>query len=114
MLLCKEHFHSAPFRLLSHEERVAVTGECTACQEARRAERERVQREDTIDPTQPYGQHISLTCVNHPELRWTTKNIDYIGARSIFYHGWKTAPECMCKIDSLIVVPVQPVEEGVH
>lgn len=35
----------------------------------------------------PYGQHIPLTCENHPELRWHTKNISPIGARSIFFAG---------------------------
>lgn len=35
--------------------------------------------------------HVSLTCRNHPDLRWMTKNIDYIGARSIFFRGgWST------------------------
>ena len=32
-----------------------------------------------------YGQHIALTCKNHPDLRWSTKNIEYIGARHIFF-----------------------------
>lgn len=55
-----------------------------------------------IDPAQPWGQHIELTCKNHPDLRWSTKNIDYIGARSIFYSTWKIE-ECACSARDLIV-----------
>lgn len=33
----------------------------------------------------PYGQHIALFCIHHPEKRWSTKNISHIGARNIFY-----------------------------
>jgi hypothetical protein len=54
-----------------------------------------------IDPAQPWGQHIDLTCRNHTDLRWSTKNIDYIGARSIFYHGH--GPECDCPASDLVV-----------
>lgn len=58
-----------------------------------------------IDPDQPYGQHIVLTCVNHPDLRWTTKNIDFIGARSIFFSGWREGlTECNCHAGFLRVV----------
>jgi hypothetical protein len=32
-----------------------------------------------------YGMHIDLMCSNHPNLRWSTKNIDFIGARSLFF-----------------------------
>lgn len=48
-----------------------------------------------IVPWAPYGQHIGLTCKNHPELSWSTKNISYIGARSIFY-DYKGHGECGC------------------
>lgn len=57
----------------------------------------------------PYGQHIALRCKNHPELRWSTKNIDFIGARSIFYnleHRWDAPPECSCPLRDLEVVPI--------
>lgn len=43
----------------------------------------------------PYGQHIALSCKNHPELRWSTKNIEYIGARSIFWLSM-LGNECPC------------------
>lgn len=40
---------------------------------------------DKIDPNRE-GSAV-LTCVNHPNLRWHTKNIGYIGVRSIFFSG---------------------------
>ena len=52
-----------------------------------------------ITPQFPYGQHIELSCIHHPEKRWSTKNIDYIGARSIFYNLDNIegmGPECDC------------------
>lgn len=52
-----------------------------------------------------YGEHIPLTCSNHPELRWSTKNISPIGARSIFYnlnHVEGMRPECNCPASDLI------------
>lgn len=66
----------------------------------------------------PYGQHIKLACRNHPELRWSTKNIDNIGARSIFFLGvegetepFPSSPECSCSVlDLHPVVPDNPVE----
>lgn len=51
----------------------------------------------------PYGQHIALTCKNHPNLRWSTKNIAPIGARNIFFSSWPE-PECSCSGSDLIVV----------
>lgn len=51
-----------------------------------------------------YGEHIELTCKNHPEKKWSTKNIDYIGARSIFFN-LNNAPmglECNCPVGDLI------------
>ena len=79
---------------------------CEGCQAAERARREFTQRHHTIDPEQPYGRHISLTCRNHRELRWMTKNIDYIGARSIFFPAAMSgAEECTCPVGDMIVVP---------
>lgn len=43
--------------------------------------------DDRIIETIPYGQHITLTCRKHPDLRWSTKNISHIGARSLFFDG---------------------------
>lgn len=52
----------------------------------------------------PYGQHISLTCKNHPHLRWHTKNIAPIGARSIFFISGKPGEqECSCSAHDLIL-----------
>jgi len=52
----------------------------------------------------PPGQHISLTCKNHLNKRWSTKNLGYIGARSIFYNLTSDpdmGPECECDGDLL-------------
>ena len=57
----------------------------------------------------PYGQHIELTCKNHPEKRWSTKNIDSIGSRTILYNlGYdpKMGPECTCPLSDLIPVEI--------
>lgn len=80
---------------------------CLDCQLAELTERERIQNDCTIDRTQPYGQHIGLTCRNHPTLTWSTKNIDYIGARSIFFNGFH-AIECSCPMSDLILIPKTP------
>jgi hypothetical protein len=83
----------------------ASVRDCPDCQAVERAHVEYVQQHDTIDPSQPWGQHIKLTCKNHPDMTWHTKNISYIGARSIFYTGeWGT--ECDCPASDLVVVPV--------
>lgn len=66
---------------------------------------ENSQRRETIVPSVPYGQHIALTCLEHPDLRWHTKNISFIGARSIFFAGLDHADECSCKANRLVVAP---------
>jgi hypothetical protein len=53
-----------------------------------------------ITPKAAYGQHIKLTCKDHPELSWSTKNIDRIGCRTIFYMTYAT-PECNCPLSKL-------------
>lgn len=93
-MVCGSHFRNGT---------VAQVWACTACQAVRRAETERIQREHTIDPSQPYGTKILLTCRNHPEMRWGTKNIDYIGARTIFYQGLND-DECPCPLSDLTAV----------
>jgi hypothetical protein len=95
-LMCHKHF----------EKRGRMQWEvdkCEDCQRANKENAERIQRTQTIDPNQPYGQHIALTCKNHPDLRWSTKNIDFLGARSIFYFS-EDKPECACPFSDLIVV----------
>ena len=42
-------------------------------------------------------RHVSLTCKNHPNLRWSTKSIavsngGYNGARNIFFNGAISSP----------------------
>ena len=54
-----------------------------------------------------YGEHIPLTCKNHRDKRWSTKNIDFIGARTIFYNLYSDpnlGPECDCPHSCLEVV----------
>lgn len=57
----------------------------------------------------PYGQHVELTCKNHPHLRWSTKNIAPIGCRKIFFDlmGQHLGPECDCSLKNLVVVPIE-------
>lgn len=57
-----------------------------------------------------YGRHIALTCKNHPDKRWSTKNIGYIGARTIFYNlsvEPDMGEECSCSTSDLLVVPIE-------
>lgn len=57
-----------------------------------------------------YGQHIALTCKNHPGLTWSTKNIGALWegklfpSRSIFYSG-DVGTECNCPTSSLMLSP---------
>lgn len=95
-LMCHKHFEMRNARKWQ-------TQNCKECKKARDEQAERIQKNNTIDPNQPYGQHIALTCKNHPELRWSTKNIDFIGARSIFYFS-QTKAECDCSARDLIVM----------
>jgi hypothetical protein len=70
-------------------------------------------------------RHVSLTCVNHPELRWHCKSIAvnsdgvtaraYNGARRIFFSGstnneWphRHADECSCSPGDLRIAPDDP------
>jgi len=52
-----------------------------------------------------YGRHIPLKCKNHPNKRWSTKNLLHIGARTIFYNLHSVegmGPECMCLARDLV------------
>lgn len=52
----------------------------------------------------PHGQHVPLYCVNHPDMRWSTKNIAPIGARNIFFNGKPGEKECPCPCSDLRVL----------
>lgn len=97
--LCHAHFE----RKRGTEDRLTMADvlACPDCVSARMADERRIQATHTIDPSQPYGQHIALTCQHHPDLRWHTKNIDYIGARTIFC---ASNDECQCPMSDLVVV----------
>jgi hypothetical protein len=61
-----------------------------------------------INPAARYGEMIALSCRNHPNLRWHTKNIDYIGARSIFFNLFNNpdmGKECSCPSSLLTLAP---------
>lgn len=60
----------------------------------------------------PYGQRIALRCKHHPHLRWDTKNIAPIGARTIFYDLLRESdePECSCPRADLEPVPIDGPE----
>ena len=49
-----------------------------------------------------YGRHIPLRCKIHSEFNFNTKNLDYIGARTIFGSG------CSCSIS--LLEPEPPVD----
>jgi hypothetical protein len=56
---------------------------CAECQTADAFAHGKTQWERTIDPFQPHGRHIGLRCTVC-DTRYSTKNIDFIGARSVF------------------------------
>lgn len=58
---------------------------------------------DKIVQYAPYGQHIGLYCVNHPDMRWHTKNIGCIGMRTIFFSDF--GRECDCPASCLRPLP---------
>jgi len=69
----------------------------------------KAQGDQRIVPWASYGEHIDLMCSKHPDKRWSTKNILYIGARNIFYnlmHTQGMGTECTCSIGEL--EPVVP------
>jgi hypothetical protein len=60
--------------------------------------------DDRIVAYAEYGEHIPLTCRNHPDKRWSTKNIFCIGARTIFYNLHSVVGmggECNCSVSCL-------------
>lgn len=48
--------------------------------------------DDRIDKTIDRTDSVTLTCRNHRHLRWWTKNIGHIGARSIHFRGDASRP----------------------
>lgn len=80
----------------------AETEACPDCAIARAQELDRLQRTETIDPNEVYGQHIPLCCRQHmptgdkaTDLFWNTKNI--AAGRSIFFNGRNLHQvECSC------------------
>jgi hypothetical protein len=72
----------------------------------------------TLEEAYAYAQRVGrivpwrdlhLTCKNHPRLVWSTKNIDFIGARGIFFMGVREEREA---IDSLDIPVIDKVNLG--
>lgn len=101
--MCPAHF--GPNRTDGKRTTKREQDACPDCQKARQDAEDELQRLHTIDPSRPYGQHILLTCKHHPDLRWSTKNIDGIGARSIFFQHQDGQTECSCSGRDLILAP---------
>lgn len=70
--------------------------------------------DDRITNKAPYGVHIQLTCANHPELNWSTKNIGSQNADRIFLarklffdlDGTSAHSECDCPMKDLRLSPI--------
>lgn len=64
--------------------------------------------DDRITTKAERGAQIRLTCRNHTDLRWSTKNIAPIGCRTIFYNLMVDQPagiaalECSCSARELV------------
>lgn len=89
--VCRAHFEQGRIKPLLNWEKA----ECADCQKAEQDQKDFIQKHYTIDPDQPYGQHIAITCELHPNAFWHTKNIDFIGARTIF--PTKSSDNCTCE-----------------
>jgi len=60
--------------------------------------------EGRIVPWADYGEHIALTCKDHPEARFDTKNIEFIGARAIFGYN-RDCEYYDCPTKNLVPLP---------
>lgn len=63
-----------------------------------------------ITESAPQGALICLTCRHHPDKRWNTKNIGFIGARTIRFEGPGT--ECSCPTSDLEYIDAEPYSLG--
>ena len=51
------------------------------------------------------SDNLNLTCKNHPEQQWITKNVGPIGSSRIFFQGpGATDQECVCAYEDLRVL----------
>lgn len=74
--------------------------------EDKKAAWELAKEDGRIVPWAKYGQHIMVTCKNHDDLRWHTKNISCIGMRTVFFQDPYEKEECDCSVNDMI--PVEP------
>lgn len=66
-------------------------------------------RTGRIVPWAEYGEHIPIHCANHPTSEYHTKNIQRIGARTIFHAG---GPDCDCPASELQTThPTNPLDK---
>ena len=68
-----------------------------------------IPRSETPDSGELVPGHtgmVRLTCVNHPQLTWITKNIAPLGCRSVFFDMNRVTfePECSCPQSDLVVL----------
>lgn len=65
-------------------------------------------------------RHVTLTCKNHPNLRWSCKSLafspghGYNGARSIFFHGALSDAQEGAADPSLIAASIRHPDAPVH
>lgn len=74
--------------------------------------------DDRIDKNVDRGSKISVTCSAHPTKRWVTKNIDFIGARTVWYigdvahdHGIRQCQTNNAMTDEALTAANLPLEE---
>jgi hypothetical protein len=95
-LMCTKHFAQG-------DATWAEVDNCIDCEQADIKDFLHTQQCFTIDPDVMYGRHIPLTCKNHPQLFWHTKNIGPIGCRHIYFAS-PSEVECDCSVRDLIPV----------
>lgn len=93
--VCHTHFEMLR---IDRERSEREQPDCQDCIQAKQDAKDRVQIENTIDPKQEYGKHIGLICMTCGAA-YNTKNIDYIGARTIF------GADCGHPVSDLRVAP---------
>lgn len=67
----------------------------------------------TINPDKPWGEKIELRCSKCGMTGWHTKNIEYIGARTIFWEHEEGKKECDCDVKYLEPVGKPESETGI-
>jgi len=85
-MVCHTHFEAYAHAKADGRTWAEIDEEVKSCEDCKAARQKRIddmQQNQTIDPAQPYGQHIGLVCRVCGTMG-TTKNISFIGARTVF------------------------------